>query len=94
MPLKSSEEDGGVDYHLAVSREYQKYLVENTEVIHVRRQSLVNIPFCHDIAIRKNEWRIGDKRQEFNQRCWKNIIRGGFILKQRDTGICVHKSIR
>ncbi len=27
MPLKSPEEDGGVDYHLAVSREYQKYLV-------------------------------------------------------------------
>ena len=36
MPLKSSEEDGGVDY-LAVSREYQKYLIENTEVIHVRK---------------------------------------------------------
>ena len=36
MPLKSSEEDGGVDY-LAVSREYQKYLVENPEVIHIRK---------------------------------------------------------
>ena len=28
MPLKSSEEDGGVDY-LAVSREFEKYLIEN-----------------------------------------------------------------
>ena len=36
MPLKSSEEDGGVDY-LAVSREYQKYLIENKEVIHIRK---------------------------------------------------------
>ena len=28
MPLKSSEEDGGVDY-LAVSRGYEKYLVKS-----------------------------------------------------------------
>ena len=34
MPLKSSEEDGGVDY-LAVSQEYEKYLAENKEVIHI-----------------------------------------------------------
>ena len=36
MPLKSSEEDGGVDY-LAVSREFEKYLAGNPEVIHVRK---------------------------------------------------------
>ena len=36
MPMKSSEEVGGVDY-LAVSREYQKYLAGNPEVIHFRR---------------------------------------------------------
>ncbi len=36
IPLKSSEEDGGVDY-LAVSREYEKYLAENVDVIHVRK---------------------------------------------------------
>ena len=37
MPLKSSEEDGGVDY-LAVSREFEKYLIEDqSEVIHVRK---------------------------------------------------------
>ena len=36
MPLKSSEENGGVDY-LAVSREFEKYLAGNHEVIHVRK---------------------------------------------------------
>ena len=37
MPLKSSEEDGRVDY-LAVSREYEKYLIEDqSEVIHIRK---------------------------------------------------------
>ncbi len=36
MPLKSSEEDGGVDY-LTVSREFEKYLAGNPEVIHVRK---------------------------------------------------------
>ena len=36
MPLKSSEEDDGVDY-LAVSREFEKYLAGNPEVIHVRK---------------------------------------------------------
>ena len=36
MPLKSSEEDGGVDY-LAVSREFEKYLAGNKEVIHIRK---------------------------------------------------------
>ena len=37
MPLKSSEEDDGVDY-LAVSREFEKYLIEDhSEVIHIRK---------------------------------------------------------
>ena len=37
MPLKSSEEDGGVDY-LAVSREYERFLIEDqSEVIHIRK---------------------------------------------------------
>ncbi len=36
MPLKSTEEKGGVDY-LTVSREYQKYLARNPEVIHIRK---------------------------------------------------------
>ncbi len=37
MPLKSSEEDGGVDY-LAVSREFEKYLAENVDVIRVAKK--------------------------------------------------------
>ena len=37
LSLKSSEEDGGVDY-LAVSREYEKYLIEDqSDVIHIRK---------------------------------------------------------
>ena len=37
MPLESLEEDDAVDY-LAVSREYEKYLIEDqSEVIHIRK---------------------------------------------------------